>query len=255
MFLLQWFIIFNQILEHRVNGKCRGECEEHLVSGVVDDEGGLEVVVGLGELSVEEVQGSQKVGQRKRHFLIVKLCFQQFYSHVAQLFVGGAVHGEEFEELLLIFKLWAEANKKVAWREEFDEMAFFHSVIDYRKVLNITNQPHYFSHFIVGLLMGKTSLPYAMNYPRKLPKEYRGIDWLNLKHEVWLSPETGEERHESFDDLWKNAEEDYRKAREILKNAEEKKPFKEELHAYIGNVQHDGVSVNGEMRHFSLLPL
>ena len=58
--------------------------------GVVDDEGGLEVVVGLGELSVEEVQGGQKVGQRQRHFFIVKLCFQQFYSHVAQLLVGGA---------------------------------------------------------------------------------------------------------------------------------------------------------------------
>lgn len=73
--------------------------------GVVDDEGGLEVVVGLGELSVEEVQGGQKVGQRQRHFFVVKLCFQQFYSHVAQLLVGGAVHGEEFEEFFLILRL------------------------------------------------------------------------------------------------------------------------------------------------------
>ena len=42
---------------------------------------------------------------------------------------------------------------------------------------------------------------YRKNYKRALP-------YLNLDHQLWYNPETMEESHESFDDLWKKSIED-----------------------------------------------
>ena len=35
----------------------------------------------------------------------------------------------------------------------------------------------------------------------------RVLPFLNLEHDIWLNPETKEEYHDSFDDLWKKANE------------------------------------------------
>lgn len=154
------------------------------------------------------------------------------------------------EEALEIGKMWKYAIDATLNIEGYRDDVFMLSLKDYKAVLRIANNPRKISHWFVGLVMGKMSEPYAMYIPHTLPKKYEGVDFFNEKHEEWQHPSWDDKYTDSFFDLWEKAKGDYLLAKSLLEKAKNGADIKDELKAFVSNIDHDGGHVGDKKTHF-----
>jgi hypothetical protein len=145
------------------------------------------------------------------------------------------------EQLRKISAMWASINALTLKNPYIDEEAFASSLQDYRKVMRFVNTPHGFKRWLIGLLVGKDSQPYCMNFPSHFTASEKALDYFNEEHHEWPSPATGEQRNESFDDLWALAQEDYGKILPLLDKASRGMDILPQLTAFVGDIDHDGI--------------
>ena len=79
-----------------------------------------------------------------------------------------------------------------------------------------------------------------LHYPVFIKKFYKNLDFLNKSHSPWKDLLTGEERRESFYDLFSLAKEKYQVTHELVKNATSKEEFEEKLAAFTKGINHAG---------------
>jgi hypothetical protein len=147
------------------------------------------------------------------------------------------------KQLLAISKMWAVVNQKISQYPDIDEMTFYYGVKDYQGIEEFVNVPHRFKRWLIRHLLGEMSLPYAMNFPSKIPSQYSGCDFLNESHQVWPDAITGEGHSESFWDLWNQANADYESLLPLLQRGEKGEDIRQELKVFVDNRCHDGCKV------------
>lgn len=157
------------------------------------------------------------------------------------------------ESLKKISIMWNEVNKVTKVSDYIDENSFYASAKDYQGVMGITNVPKHLSYAFTKLVMGKNSQAHRMNIPHNIPKKYQGIDFLNENRDEWPNIVTGEMRNESFMELWDKALQDIKIGQALLNRAKNGEDIKEELRAYINNIDHDGIAPEDVMRYRSVV--
>lgn len=157
-----------------------------------------------------------------------------------------------YQELVKISSLWLAANQTLK-KEGIDEHSYLLALNDYRKVLKLTNVPHFYSLFLTTILMGKKSQVRAMNYPLKMPKKYRDVDFLNKNHTTWLDPVSGKKRDESFLDLMQKAHEEASYISGFLKRYRQNESNKEELRKFVNGIDHEGFSPSSTKKYKSVI--
>lgn len=100
-------------------------------------------------------------------------------------------------------------------------------------------------------LAGKHSLPMGMSYPHHIAK-FRPMDQLNIAHRAWLNCVSKQVRTESFEDLWKLALKDYKRAHQVVKKARLFENSKADLKKYVNGQDHDGFHVGAKKKVFDL---
>jgi len=151
------------------------------------------------------------------------------------------------DEALAISKMWDEANKKTLKNRGITERSFFYSLLDYRSSLRMTNTPHLFSKLFVLTLLGPNSLPTQMNIPRRIPKKYKDVDFLNLKKSPYKDYITGENRTDSWMDDEEKAREDSLRAFTLLDKAYKGEEEEMNIKAFVDDYDHDGTKVGAKM--------
>lgn len=89
------------------------------------------------------------------------------------------------------------------------------------------------------------SLINSMSTPRSV-KDDTEIDYLNLKHEKWIHPVTGEPSNKSFLDLIDNAKKDFEEGIKLLE-CKSSPILKPKILAFVRQINHDGCLVNSRM--------
>lgn len=153
------------------------------------------------------------------------------------------------KQLLAISKMWAVVNERITRYPDIDERTFYEGVKDYQGIEKFVNVPHGLKRFLIRRLMGEMSLPFAMNFPKEIPAQYRSCDFLNESHQSWPDAISGVEHHESFWDLWDEANADYERLLPLLSNAENGVDIRKELKIFVANRCHDGCEV-GAVRKY-----
>jgi hypothetical protein len=147
------------------------------------------------------------------------------------------------KELLAISKMWALVNAKITQYPEIDEKTFYYSVKDYQATEKFVNTPNRFKRWFLRHFVGEMSLPFAMNFPREIPTQYKDCDFLNESHQSWPDAVTGAEHKESFWDLWNQAAADYETLLPKLEAAEQGADIRPDLKIFVANRTHDGCEV------------
>lgn len=145
------------------------------------------------------------------------------------------------EQLHSISKMWFEVNKTTLQDPSLKEDSFFLATKDYAATLRFVNVPHGCKKVLIPLLLGKTSLPYAMLLPSKIPAEAASIDFLNSQKKPWPNVVTGELRNESFAELWEQAHQDFAFVYPLLQKGEAGEEVGKALSSFTRNIDHDGV--------------
>lgn len=156
-------------------------------------------------------------------------------------------------QLKKIAAMWASVNGLTLKKEHFDENSFVNAHHDYSSILFLTNNPHNFMRWLMKHTLGVRSVPYAMNYPRKLPEKYASLDFLNERHAEWPNPVTGEKHCESFMDLWSNAQRDYEKAFLLLEKAKTGADIHDDFYDFVGDIDHDGCHPNDKKAYMDII--
>ncbi|MDD5884730.1 MAG: zinc dependent phospholipase C family protein [Erysipelotrichaceae bacterium] len=156
-----------------------------------------------------------------------------------------ALPNDQLQELSRLFEL---ANQQVRLgKMTADSYAW--GVRCYRRVERFLNSPHGLKRGLFRLF-GKNFILYAMSYPSSLQKTYGEVDWLNRQHRPWLDPSSGEERYESWDDLEREAFQDYQ---EISRALENEKDVFTSLENWCEGKNHNGFRQGQNMVHYQPL--
>lgn len=142
-----------------------------------------------------------------------------------------------------ISKMWAACTSF-----GLQEDSFYEAWKDYIAAMKLIYSPTGIKKKIIGLLLGKTSAAYAQSMPRSL-KKYAAMDIQNLTHAAWKDPATGEEHHESIDDLFELAKKDMGELHAILEEAKQGKDVTSALKKWGRNLDHDGTPYDGKKRY------
>lgn len=152
------------------------------------------------------------------------------------------------EQVKKISKMWAAIS-----RGKLDEMAFFRCYEDFVFAEKMLWTPTGLKRPFFRLL-GKYSAAYSQSHPRFLCK-YKKIDVLNERKAKWLDPVTGEESHESFEELLSKANEAIAALKPMLEKRKKEghyQGFDEELREWVGGRDHDGTPFGGLKVHQAL---
>lgn len=152
-------------------------------------------------------------------------------------------------ELKEISKMWKYVNDNTAKTPGFSALTFYHTIKDYRFVMKVINGLGNLSGNFVKMLAGNMSTPYGLHMQKKCPKAFKDYDFLNLKHEDWLDPYTGEVRNEDFITLMHKSFPDYEVVQSIIEKARSNNDIKEDFKAFVNNLDHES-SINGLPRRY-----
>lgn len=144
------------------------------------------------------------------------------------------------KQLDKISLLWFKTNQETLKDPSIHEDTFRKSVKDYRAVLAMTNTPHLLSKAFIQLLMGKNSLPAAMNIPWRIPNKLLSVDFLNECHSSWPDMVSGANHTESFYDLMNQAKKDFLSIIPTIQKAKNGEDVSQDLHSFVGVICHDG---------------
>ena len=138
-----------------------------------------------------------------------------------------------------ISKMWAYASPA-----HLDEEAFYRSYKDFVSAENMLYTPLGIKRPLFRLL-GKYSTPWAQSHPR-FPKKFAVIDVENNGHTLWRDPCTGEEHHESVDEMFASCQESFRKVHQLILSAKAGSDITEEFNLWCDNLDHNGAPIGGK---------
>lgn len=143
------------------------------------------------------------------------------------------------EDLKAISKMWYTVNLAVQKVPFVKENSFVHAIEDYRGTMKAAWDPKGWKKPLAKKTYGPTSLIYGLIYPQSIAG-FEDLDFLNEKHSEWRMP-AGERRHESFDELLKEAQGIYAQLHALLLRAKEGEDVKEDLATISAHLNHEGI--------------
>lgn len=153
------------------------------------------------------------------------------------------------KELKEISRMWYEVNLQTLKNPAISPDSFYFGVKDYMSIEKFVNVNHSFKRWLLKKIMGENSLPFAMNFPSKIPAEHASLDFLNEKKTGWPDASTGKIHNESFMELFDKALEDYESLLPTLEEGEKGLPIVDKLHEFVDNRNHDGGQIGAKRTH------
>lgn len=155
------------------------------------------------------------------------------------------------KDLLAISKMWFEVNASVQRVPNITSESFYFAIKDYRFAEHFAQDPLGIKKPLFGKLFGKESFAHGIVMPKNL-SPFKDVDFLNEKHIEWRMP-NGESRHESFDDLLKDAAKTYQTLHETVIDAKKGADVKDRISAIGNHINHEGIVPNSPKIYWKLL--
>lgn len=155
------------------------------------------------------------------------------------------------EQIRLVSVMMYSFAKHVLNCDFVTPSSYYNAVIGNRRAQWVLSSKYGIKKAIFRTLFRKTSLN-TMCMPRKV-KNNDKLDCLNEENRIWREPDTGKERKESFIELLDMAGKDGDVVDSILNQAFNNKEYKGDLAVFTKNINHHGISVDGEKKYYSLI--
>ncbi|MCR5078765.1 MAG: zinc dependent phospholipase C family protein [Bacilli bacterium] len=132
-----------------------------------------------------------------------------------------------------VSKMWAASSPT-----PLEEDDFYLSYLDFVGAEKMLWNPHGIRHILFRLI-GKYSVPNAQSHPFFM-KKFKKMDVTNDKGNKWLNPSTGEEHHESIDEMFDMALKDYEYVHSLLERRRKGEDIASELGEFTKVLCHEG---------------
>jgi len=153
--------------------------------------------------------------------------------------------------LLKISEMWEFVNRQVQHVPNIETNSFYLSVKDFRKTMRIAYSPLGIKKALFKVIFGKEGFAYGICSLRNLHR-FEGIDFLNEKHAKWYMP-SGNEKTDSFYDLYENAGALYRSLHACLKKASNGYNEKKDIALIGAGINHEGIIPNSPKIYWKLI--
>jgi hypothetical protein len=150
-----------------------------------------------------------------------------------------------------ISEMWEATNRQVQHISSITEDSYYLAVKDFRKIMRIAYSPLGVKKAFFKLIFGKESYPYGISAPHNL-RRFEGIDFLNEKHAKWYTP-SGNEKTQSFYDLYEEAGSLYRSLHACLLKAKNGYNEKKDIDIIGSGINHEGIIPNSPKIYWKLI--
>lgn len=154
------------------------------------------------------------------------------------------------KQLKAISHLWREVNDATLKLPGIDDRSFYDGVKDYAGIEHFVNVHPGLKRKLIRKLMGEMSLPFAMNFPKKIPANHAALDFLNSEKTPWPDDCSGVKHSDSFEELFARALAQYAELVPYLEKAKQGEDILPYLSKMTGGINHDGTH-EGEAKVFS----
>ena len=129
------------------------------------------------------------------------------------------------------------------------ENSFYNAYKDFRFVRLIIDSKYGIKKALFETFLKESTIN-AICQPKKVDDEY---DYMNIQHNIWIDPSSGDSKTESVNDMFYNAYLDCRIIDNIIYNFKDNVVTQRKITKFTNNINHDGRCLDKFMTYFKII--